>query len=81
MSIEEGQRVRLAREIERYPHYVAPAGAEGTVTKNDKDLIAVRLDDQLEGAEEWDNEVQWYEGMYVNDNFRDVFQQDVEVLE
>lgn len=78
--MEEGTRVRLKRDVDRYPDFVAPEGAEGTVTKNWDDLIAVKLDEDLDGAEEWDNEVQWYDGMYVDENFRDVFQDDVEVL-
>lgn len=79
--MDEGTRVRLKRDVDRYPHFVAPEGAEGTVTKNWDDLIAVKLDEDLDGADEWDNEVQWYDGMYANENFREVFQEDVEALE
>lgn len=79
--MREGARVRLTRDVDRYPHFVAPKGAEGTITKNWDDLIAVKLDEHLEGAEEWDNEVQWYDGMYADADYREVFQEDVEVLQ
>lgn len=54
----EGTRVRLTRDVERYPHFIAEAGETGTVTQNDE-MFNVRLDSHLPGAEEWDNEVQW----------------------
>ncbi len=65
-----GSRVVLARDVERFPHFVAPAGASGTVTVNDVTppsaelLLCVRLDEPLQGAEEWRNEVAWYGGMH-----------------
>jgi hypothetical protein len=52
--------VRLAHDIERYPHFIAPRGALGTLVATDDATIAVRLDEPLEGAEDWDNEVHWY---------------------
>lgn len=55
-----GARVALTHDVERYPHFVAPAGAVGTVVDHgDPNLYAVRLDELLEGAEEWANEVHW----------------------
>lgn len=79
--MNEGTRVRLRRDVDRYPHFVAPQGAEGTVTKNGDDFLAVKLDEPLDGAEEWDNEVQWYEGMFTDADYRDVFRKDVEVID
>jgi hypothetical protein len=55
-----GARVRLRHDEDRYPHFVARAGSLGTVTESGDDLVAVRLDEPLEGAEEWSNEVHWY---------------------
>lgn len=55
-----GDRVRLTRNVDRYPHFIAPAGATGVLTSCDNDLWAVRLDLKVDGAEDWDNEVQWY---------------------
>lgn len=60
--IAEGSRVRLRNVVERYPHFIAPAGALGTVVTLDEEVLAVRLDEPLAGAEEWGNEVHWYAG-------------------
>jgi len=54
-----GSRGRLRRSVDRFPHFVAQAGATGTVTEATDSLIALRLDESLPGAEEWDNEVCW----------------------
>lgn len=54
-----GSRGRLRRNVDRFPHFVALAGATGTVTEATDSLIALRLDEVLPGAEEWDNEVCW----------------------
>jgi hypothetical protein len=55
-----GARVRLLRDVDRYPHFIAPAGALGEVVDvGDPNLFAVRLDQPLPGAETWSNEVHW----------------------
>ncbi len=56
-----GQRVRLRREVDRYPHFLAPVGAVGEVVNSDETAVWVRLDDPLEGAEPWGNEINWAE--------------------
>jgi hypothetical protein len=53
-----GSRVRLMVDVDRYPHFTAPKGATGTVTAH-PGIFAVRLDEPLAGAEDWDNEVHW----------------------
>lgn len=58
-SLVVGARVRLRDDVERYPHFVADAGMAGTVTTSDRDVVTVRMDDALQGAEEWDNEIVW----------------------
>jgi hypothetical protein len=55
----EGDHVRLLRPVDRFPHFVAPEGATGVATEVSDSLIRVRLDEKLEGAEHWDNEVCW----------------------
>lgn len=79
--MDTGTRVRLRRDVERYPHFIAPEGCEGTITHADQEMIAVKLDEAIEGAEEWDNEVQWFEGMNVEKDFRKLFREDVEVVD
>ncbi|HET7444545.1 MAG TPA: hypothetical protein VFJ57_07800 [Solirubrobacterales bacterium] len=54
-----GARARLRHEIERFPHFLIEAGATGTVAEASESLIALRMDDFVPGAEEWDNEVCW----------------------
>jgi hypothetical protein len=55
-----GERVRLTERVDRYPHFVAPMGAIGTVVDiGDENVFAVCLDEMLPGAEEWDNAVYW----------------------
>lgn len=55
-----GTRVRLARDVDRYPHFIAAAGSVGTVVDiGDANIFAVRIDEHLPGAEEWENEVHW----------------------
>jgi hypothetical protein len=55
-----GDRVRLTHEVWRYPHFIAECGQAGTVTYVSHDMVAVRMDAPVKGAEEWDNEVHWY---------------------
>lgn len=57
---EEGKRVRLRHDVDRYPHFIAPKGAVGTIVTAKRDIFAVKLDETLSGAEEWANEVHWY---------------------
>ncbi len=57
----EGTRVVLTCDVDRYPHFVAPKGATGTVMEgSDETLYAVLMDDFIAGCEEWDNAVHWY---------------------
>lgn len=78
--MEPGTRVRLTREVERYPHFTAEAGLTGTVTKFDEEVVAVQLDDPVSGAEEWNNEIHWYRDQFEDEDFTDVFQKEVEPL-
>lgn len=55
----EGQRWHLTGDVERGPHFIARAGMRGTITEATRDLVRLKLDDHLPGAEEWDNEVCW----------------------
>lgn len=51
-------RVTLTRTVERYPHFTVPAGSTGTVDTSEWEgngWIQVKWDDQIDGAEEWDN--------------------------
>ncbi len=55
-----GTRVRLIHDVDRYPHFIAPEGATGTVVDiGDPMVFAVKLDVHIDGAEDWDNEIHW----------------------
>ena len=58
-----GDRIRLRREVNKYPHFIAERGATGTVVESAADeicgLIVVKMDAHLPGAEDWDNCVYW----------------------
>ena len=61
-----GTRVRLRHAVDRFPHFLAPAGATGTVTStptaDPAGTLCVRMDEIIEGAEEWENEIVWSVG-------------------
>lgn len=61
-----GTRVRLVRDVDRFPDFTAKAGATGIVTTNAPDFFAVKLDVELDGAEGWDNEVHWHGEMLAD---------------
>ncbi|MHB8242799.1 MAG: hypothetical protein ACYDHN_12525 [Solirubrobacteraceae bacterium] len=56
-----GARFRLTEPVERFPHYLAPAGATGTIVEASKHVINLHMDEYLPGAEAWDNEITWTE--------------------
>lgn len=59
---KEGQRIRLVRDVDRYPHFIAEKGMTGTVVESSPvSGICVRMDGTLPNCEEWDNCVVWYE--------------------
>jgi hypothetical protein len=58
-----GERFVLIADVERYPHFVAARGSKGTVADVSGGNVSLRLDDPLAGAEEWDNEIVWGDGV------------------
>ena len=58
-KIAEGKRVRLLQNVDRFPHFVARKGITGTVTEVTDQFVSVKMDDHIDGAEEWDNEIVW----------------------
>ena len=75
-ALPVGTRVRLCRAVDRYPHFRLPAGKLGTITCSNPAVISVRMDDHVDGAEEWGNCVEWY----AQDDTGDDFAADVEVI-
>jgi hypothetical protein len=71
-----GKRVRLLNDVERFPHGIVEAGAEGTIVSFDR-IVAVKLDEHHEWLDEWDNELHWYP-----ENAGDVsYAEDLEVID
>jgi hypothetical protein len=77
--IATGDKVRLTVDVERFPHFIARKGLTGVVLDVNQnewpDTIAVKLDEPLQGCEEWDNTLLWHE------EEREYFPQQVERIE
>lgn len=56
-TFEVDTRVRLKVDVDRYPHFIAPAGITGTVVDDSGGVLSVRMDEEVPGAEEWSNEL------------------------
>jgi hypothetical protein len=50
-----GDRFAITQDIERFPMFIVKRGMTGTITEAEPDLIALTLDEHIDGAEEWDN--------------------------
>lgn len=58
-----GTRVMFRHDTDRYPHFIVPAGTEGTVTWEERGDMLVQIDGEVPGltdSEEWQGEFQWY---------------------
>lgn len=69
-----GRRIELVREVDRYPDFAAPKGLTGTIVDDDPEFIRAKMDQTMNGAEEWGNEVHWHEDSL------DDFEKDVRFL-
>lgn len=59
--MKEGTRVRLIRDVERFPHCFAHAGQTGTYVGHRMGISAVRMDAYFDGLDEWQNCLEWYD--------------------
>lgn len=57
--VKVGDRVELARDVDRYDAFIAKKGLRGTISEISEYVVTVLLDEHLDGAEEWDNNVCW----------------------
>ena len=57
--VKVGDRVELARDVDRFDAFIAKEGLRGTISEISERCVSVRLDEPLAGAEEWDNNVIW----------------------
>jgi len=56
-EMKVGSRVALATDVDRFPNFVANKGEMGTVTVMDTDAVYIKMDNHIDGAEEWNNEI------------------------
>lgn len=56
-ALTEGARVELIEYADRFPFFLVHPGAKGTVTEVSEHLVTIKMDDHIDGCEEWDNEV------------------------
>lgn len=59
LRLEVGQQVRLRRNVERAQNFTARGQSLGTVVEINEGTLSVKMDDLIEGCEEWDNCVIW----------------------
>ena len=76
-----GKRIRLRREVERFPDFVVWENSTGIISEIKKDKgekywsICAKMDEPIDGAKHWGNCIIWQD-QYLAD-----FEQDVEILE
>ena len=67
-----GRCVRFRRPVERFPHFEVQPGMSGKITEYGDDHISVLVHQDLgEGAQEWKNNVIWWEET-LDDFLKDV---------
>lgn len=71
-----GDRFKVVKDVERYPYFINTTGMTGTVVEVvDHPVwgaIWLKVDQHLDGAEEWDNCIQWSEqGESLSEFFED----------
>jgi len=78
MSNLFGKRIRLIRDVERFPDFIAKTGMTGYINnldqRNGRFFVSARMDETIEGAEAWDNEIWWEESHQID------FEKDVELI-
>ena len=80
-DIRPGLRVRNHRCLARWPDFSLEPGHIGTIVRADPEMIAVRMDVHMPGAEQWNNEFQLtpddlnftFEGGRTFDTLEDLF--------
>lgn len=71
MIPEVGKRVKLTTDIMKFPHFIAKKGQTGTIVEYDEELVSIKMDEYMEGAETWDNCIHLYFDELVSDYLDD----------
>lgn len=56
-ALPEGSRIELVDYADRFPFFLVPPGAKGTVTEVSDNVVCIKMDEHIDGCEGWDNEV------------------------
>lgn len=72
-----GTTVRLARDVERFPEFVAPEGLTGTVIENGSLIIVVKMDKPWEGCPD-DRTIEWHKDLAGEEPLNAIFWEDVD---
>lgn len=75
-----GLCLRLVRDVERFPHYVAPRGCPVKVVESDREKVEALARWPVPGAEEWGNRIHWYSSA-IQDDARLAMWEDTEPAE
>ena len=73
--VKVGDRVELARDVDRFDAFIAKAGLRGTISEISEHCISVKMDEKLDNCEEWDNQIMWGSSDQLDD-----FNDDVRLL-
>ena len=71
MILERGKKVKLLRDIDKFPHFIAKKGSTGKIVDYNENLVSIKLDEKIEGAEHWDNCVHLYFDELVSEYLED----------
>ncbi len=78
---EVGSRVRLKNRVDRFPEFSAPEGATGTINEVTDGMISVKLDVAVQGAEDFDNCLHFYDATTYGDRQPDGWDRFAEQVE
>jgi hypothetical protein len=59
-GMKVGDRVEFIERFDIFPHDFVKKGEKGTVSVNDDEVLAIKLDKHHEDLETWDNEAHFY---------------------
>jgi hypothetical protein len=63
-KVQPGYRFTLRHDVDRFPDFIARQGMTGIVIEiRDDGFISAKIDQPIDGAEGWDNELWWYDGL------------------
>ena len=68
-KFEIGDKIKFTEEWDAYPHAIVRKGMQGKVDEINDEMISFKMDETIEGLEEWDNCVHIYSDLEENGIF------------